>query len=204
MAPRDAGGARRHRAVGIRRDVRSALPDLGLCVRLRGRRRGAVRRRAAGHDLFAAAEPDRADARGADRADGGRRGVPDDGVGHGGDDRGVAVPARDRRPCRRGPRGVRVVPLAGRYVAAQVRHHDDGDRRARSASVRRRDQARDQGLFLRNPRQPDDGHRRPGGGVRRSRASAGSCRWSTMPSPRRCCSARSNSAPMSSPIRRPS
>ncbi len=66
MAPRHAGGARRHRALAnMARPSEAIFLTSGYAYDCAGRRRRAVRRRAAGHDLFAAAEPDGADAGGA-------------------------------------------------------------------------------------------------------------------------------------------
>src|SRR3546814_7638545 len=91
--------------------------------------------------LVRSPESDRADARGTDRIARGRRSVPDDGVGDGRDDGGAAVPVTPGRPRRRWPRGVRIVPLAGRYAAAALRDRDDHGGCPRSAGFRRRAQA---------------------------------------------------------------
>lgn len=101
-------------------------------------------------------------------------------------------------------RCVWIVPLAGRYPAAQVRDRNHRHRQRRQCRVGGRDPAQHQGVLLRDP-----------GQLRRSISSiwpmsaaspgrTASLPWSTMPSPLRCCSARWRMARMWLPIPPPS
>ena len=123
---------------------------------------------------------------------------------HGRRRRFAALPPEGRRSCGLGARAVRQLPLYRRGSAAAARHRDHADRRARSCRLGSGGQAQHPRLVLRDADQSGARAGRYRGGVEDRARRPARWWWSTMCSPRRCCSGRCRSAPTSSSIRRPS
>ncbi len=102
-------------------------------------------------------------------------------------------------------RAVRLLPLDRLDAAAALRHRPPSSSTARDLA-QWRDGARRAGATgaAGNPVQPDAGDRRSARGRARWRTRPARSSWWTTCSPRRCCSSRCNSAPMSSSIPAPS
>ena len=131
LEPADRTRSCRHAAFGLRRDLRGDLPDPGLRLRHRRGRRSPFQGRGARLHLFALRQPDRRHVRKAHVRAGRRRGCARHRLGHGGGGRRRSCAGQGRRPHRRGPRAVRLLPLGGRDAGAALRHRGDTGRRHR-------------------------------------------------------------------------
>ena len=204
LSPRNPAGACRHAALAIRRDLRGAVPDAGLCLRKLRAGRAPLQERGAGLPVLALRQSDGRDVRGAHGGVRRRRSRARDRDRHGGGDDRAARPGEGGRSCGRREGAVRLVPLRGGGFPAALRRHLDAGRRHRPASSGRT-------RCGRTPR-PSSSRARPirisrsstSPRWRRSRMRPARRWWSTMCSRRRCSRTRSRSAPTASSIRRPS
>ena len=154
LSPRNPAGAFRHAALAIRRNIRSAVPDPGFCLRQRRAMRGAVQGRRNRLSVFALFQSQRLDVRAPhDRARRrGRRARHRNRHGRG-DHRDPGA-AEGRRSRGRGESDVRLLPLCGGRSAAALRHRLDAGRRPRSRAVEAGDAAEHQELLSGKPDQP--------------------------------------------------
>ena len=169
LPPRNPAGPFRHLALGIRRNVRGAVSDPGLCLRQRRAMRGALQGRGPRLHLFALFQSDDCDVRAPHDRARRRRSRPLHRDRHGGGDDRHARAAEGRRSRGGGEGDVRILPLCGGGSAAALRHLLHPGRRPRSRPVAGRDAAEHQELL---PGEPDqsDARRARYPGDRRDRA----------------------------------
>ena len=144
LSSRNPAGAFRHPALAIRRDIGSAVPDPGVCLRHRRAMRGAVQGRGPRLSLFALFQSEHLDVRAAHDRARRRGGRARDRDRHGGGDDRDPRAAEGRRPRGGGEGDVRLLPLRGGGPAAALRHPVDAGRRPRSRAVEKGDAAEHQ------------------------------------------------------------
>ncbi len=163
LADPHPNGPRRQPALGVRRDIRGAVPDLGLSLSAgRGCRR-PLRRSGAGLHVLACRQSHGADVRGAPGAARGRRGGGRHRHRHGRGARRADEPAARRRSRGRSAPAVRLLPLHPERDSAPLRGRGDAGRRRRSRGVGGGAGGAGAPRPVRNPGQSDaraDRHRR--------------------------------------------
>ena len=206
LSPRHPARARRHRTQRLRRDRRGAVPHLRLRLRQRRAGRGDVRRHRSSTTSIPASptRPWRCWKQRLALLEG-RGGVPRHRDRHG---RGARRDADASEAPATGwwrlARAVRLLPLDRLDPAAALRDRGRVRRWRRPRPVARGAAPADAARAAGNPVQPDAGDRRPAGGLRHWRTTPARSWWWTTCSPRRCCSSRCDSAPMSWCIPAPS
>ena len=204
LPPRNPPGAIRHAALAVRRNVGGAVSDPGLRLRQLRAGRGALQGRRSRLSVFALRQSDRRHVRAAHGGVRGRGSRARDRDRHGRGHDLAGRPAQGRRSRRRLEGDVRLLPLRGRGLPAALRRRLDawstaaistpGATRCGRTPRRSFSKARPirRSKSSTSPRWP------------RSRTRPAPRSWSTTCSRRRCCRARSRSAPTASSIRRPS